>query len=158
MIAAATPTVEPGGHPLQALFADFKKFLIRGNLVTLAVAFMVGTVFAALIKALIDDIVTPIIGLIFGKPDFSALSFSINSSRFLYGDFVNALVTFVTTAAAVFFLVVKPYEIWSERRPQTEPSIKACPECYSEINIKATRCPFCTAALPAARVASSPVG
>jgi large conductance mechanosensitive channel len=132
---------------------DFKKFLIKGNLVTLAVAFVIGTVFAALVTALITDIITPIIGLIFGKPDFNALSFSINSSRFLYGSFINAVITFLTTAAAVFFLVVKPYEVWSERRTQTEPSIKACPECFSEINVKANRCPFCTAVIPEAQVA-----
>jgi len=139
---------------LQNLFADFKKFLIRGNLVSLAVAVVIGTVFAALIKAFIADIVTPIIALIFGKPDFSALSFSINSSHFLYGDFVNAVITFVTTAAVVFFLVVKPFEEWSERRTKSEPSVKACPECFSEINVKATRCPFCTAEIPATQTAS----
>ncbi len=133
------------GRPLlQNLVADFKKFLIRGNLVSLAVAVVIGTVFAALIKALIADIITPIIALIFGKPNFGTLSFTINSSHFLYGDFVNAIVTFLTTAAAVFFLVVKPYEEWSERRSKEEPTIKDCPECYSEINVKATRCPFCT--------------
>lgn len=135
---------------MQALFADFKKFLIRGNLVSLAVAVVIGTVFAALIKAFIADIVTPIIALIFGKPNFGALSFTINSSHFNYGDFINAGITFLTTAAVVFFLVVKPYEEWSERRTKEEPTIKACPECYSEINVKATRCPFCTAEIGAA--------
>ncbi len=133
---------------MQALFADFKKFLIRGNLVSLAVAVVIGTVFAALIKAFIADIVTPIIALIFGQPNFGALSFSINSSHFFYGDFLNAVITFLTTAAAVFFLVVKPYELWSERRATEEPTIKPCPECFSEINVKATRCPFCTAEIP----------
>jgi large conductance mechanosensitive channel len=134
---------------LQTLLEDFKKFLMRGNLVSLAVAVVIGTVFAALIKAFIADIVTPIIALIFGKPNFGALSFTINSSHFDYGNFINAGITFLTTAAAVFFLVVKPYESWSERRTQEEPSIKACPECFSEIDVKATRCAFCTAEIPA---------
>src|SRR6195256_1445144 len=92
------------------VMADFKKFLMRGNLVELAVAFVIGLVFAALVKAFIADLITPIIAMIFGKPDFSTLHFTINSSTFLYGDFINALITFVSTAAAIFFFVVKPYE------------------------------------------------
>lgn len=139
---------------MQALFADFKKFLIRGNLVSLAVAVVIGTVFAALIKAFIADIVTPIIALIFGKPNFGSLSFTINSSHFNYGDFINAGITFLTTAAVVFFLVVKPYEEWSERRAKEEPTIKECPECYSEINVKATRCSYCTAEIGATPAAA----
>src|SRR5581483_5047907 len=98
------------------LVRDFKAFLAKGSLVTLAVAFVMGAVFAALVKAFIADLITPIIALIFGKPNFSALSFTINSSHFLYGDFINNLITFVTTAAAVFFFVVKPYETWEARR------------------------------------------
>jgi large conductance mechanosensitive channel len=126
---------------------DFKKFLMQGNLITLAVAFIMATVFATLLKAFITDFITPIIGLIFGKPDFSALSFSINSSQFLYGDFINVLFVFVTTAFAVFMFVVKPYEMYQARKPQA-PGTKDCPECTSEIPIAAKRCPFCTAQLP----------
>ena len=88
-----------------SVMVDFKKFLMRGNLVELAVAFVIGAVFATLVKAFIADLITPIIALIFGKPDFGALSFTINGSHFAYGDFINNLVTFVTTAAAVFFFV-----------------------------------------------------
>ncbi len=92
---------------------------MQGNLVTLATAFIIATVFAAVVKALIADLITPIIALIFGKPNFGALSFTINSSHFLYGDFINVVITFVTTAAAVFFFVVKPYEKWERRaRPK----------------------------------------
>jgi large conductance mechanosensitive channel len=119
---------------------------MKGDLVNLAVAVVIGVVFAALIKALIADLVTPIIALIFGKPNFSDLSFTINSSHFRYGDFINALLTFFLTAAAVFFLVVKPYNAWQQHRP-TDPTVKECPECTSEIPIKARRCPECTAQL-----------
>jgi large conductance mechanosensitive channel len=123
------------------LLEDFKKFLLKGNLITLAVAFVMATVFALLVKAFIADIITPIIALIFGKPNFEDLSFTINSSHFLYGDFLNNVFTFVTTAAALFFFVVKPYE----RFQKDDPSVRACPECTSEIPSKASRCPVCTA-------------
>ena len=129
------------------LLQDFKKFLMQGNLVALAVAVVIGTVFAAVVKALIADIITPIIALIFGKPNFEDLSFTINSSHFLYGDFINALITFVTTAAAVFFLVVKPYNSYEDRRATDDPDLKECPECTSTIPVKAKRCPQCTAQL-----------
>jgi len=132
---------------VSTLWSDFKKFLMQGNLVTLAVAFIMATVFASVLKALIADIITPIIALIFGKPDFETLSFTINSSHFLYGDFINYVITFITTAAAVFFLVVKPYEAYQARRPQDDPTVKQCPECTSEIPAAARRCPQCTAQL-----------
>ena len=130
---------------MKSLALEFKKFLLQGNVVMLAVAVIIGTVFAAVVKAFVTDIITPIIALIFGKPDFSALSFSINSSQFLYGDLINVLITFASTAAAVFFFVVKPYESWDARRAQEDPSIKTCPECLTEIPIGATRCFACTA-------------
>ncbi len=132
---------------MATLLQDFKKFLMQGNLVALAVAVVIGTVFAAVVKALIADIITPIIALIFGKPNFGALSFTINSSHFLYGDFINALVTFATTAAAVFFLVVRPYNAYEARRATEDPDIKECPECTTDIPVKARRCPNCTAVL-----------
>src|SRR6266480_7892332 len=88
----------------RGLFSDFKKFLLRGNVVDLAVAVVIGTAFAAVVKALVADLLTPIIALIFGKPNFGALSFTVNSSHFLYGDFVNNVITFLSIAAAVFFL------------------------------------------------------
>jgi large conductance mechanosensitive channel len=134
---------------VKSLLLEFKAFLLKGNVVMLAVAFIIATVFAAVVKAFVTDIVTPIIALIFGKPDFSSLSFSINSSHFLYGDLINVVITFVSTAAAVFFFVVKPYETFSARRATEDPTVKACPECLTEIPVKATRCFACTAAQPA---------
>ncbi|HUY59530.1 MAG TPA: MscL family protein [Solirubrobacteraceae bacterium] len=139
---------------MKSLLDDFKQFLLKGNLVTVAVAFVIAIVFAALVKALIADILTPIIALIFGKPDFGTLSFSINSSHFFYGDFINAAITFMTTAAAVFFFVVKPYE----RFTKDDPSIKACPECTTKIPAAATRCPQCTAVLGTGPASANPIG
>ncbi len=129
---------------MASLLEDFKKFLLQGNLVTVAVAFVVATVFALVVKAFVVDIITPIIALIFGKPNFESLTFTINSSHFLYGDFINAVITFVTTAFALFFFVVKPYEAYQSRK---DPSVKDCPECTSEIPAGAKRCPKCTAVL-----------
>ena len=137
---------------MQALLEDFKKFLIRGNLVALAVAVVIGTVFAALIKALIDDLITPIIALIFGKPTFENLSFTINHSHFRYGDLLNALFTFVTIAAVVFFLVVTPINTLLARRAQEDPATKECPECTSAIPLRARRCPMCTSEVAATTV------
>jgi large conductance mechanosensitive channel len=113
------------------------------------VAFVIGKVFADLVQGFVKDLITPIIGLIFGKPDFGALSFSINSSHFLYGDFLNLLIAFVTTAAAIFFFVVRPYEAFEARRKpgEDDPTVKECPECTSEIPAAAKRCPQCTAQL-----------
>ena len=128
-----------------SLVQEFKKFLMRGNLVELAIAFIMGAVFAALVKAFIADLITPIIALIIGKPNFEALSFTINSSHFLYGDFINYAVTFLVTAAVVFFFIFKPYDRLMQRRAQEDPTVKACPECTSDIPIKAIRCPLCTA-------------
>jgi large conductance mechanosensitive channel len=128
---------------------DFKKFLLRGNLVELAVAFIIGAAFAALIKAFIADLITPIVAMIVGQPNFADLHFTINSSTFAYGDFLNYLITFVTTAAVVFFFVVRPYNALIARRTKDDPDTKACPECTSAIPVKAKRCPQCTAVLAA---------
>jgi large conductance mechanosensitive channel len=128
-----------------SLLTDFKKFLFRGNVVDLAVAVVIGTAFAAVVKALVADVLTPIVALIFGQPSFENLSFTINSSHFLYGDFINAVITFVSVAAVVFFFVVKPVQMLMERRTKEDPTVKACPECTSDIPIAARRCPMCTA-------------
>jgi large conductance mechanosensitive channel len=140
----------PGRRSPLSIIQDFKKFIMKGNLVELAVAFIIGAVFAALVKAFIADLITPIIALIFGKPDFGALTFTINSSHFLYGDFINNAITFLVTAAVIFFFVVKPYELLMSRRAQEDPTVKACPECTSEIPVKARRCPECTTILETA--------
>jgi large conductance mechanosensitive channel len=127
---------------------DFREFLLRDNLVDMAVGIVIGVAFAAVVTALVADIITPIIAAIGGQPDFSGLSFTIHKSHFLYGAFINALISFVVIAAAVFFLVVKPVNALMARR-KTEPPVdattRACPECLSEIPIAARRCAFCTA-------------
>ena len=134
-------------------FDGFKKFLLRGNIIDLAIAFVIGAAFGAVVKALVTDIITPIVAMIVGKPDFGALSFTINNSRFLYGDLINNIITFVSVAGAIYFIVVKPMEVLDARRaqPAAGPSTRACPECLSDIPMKASRCAFCTAAVtPAA--------
>ena len=135
---------------MKKLLLDFRTFLFKGNIVDLAVAVVIGTAFAALVKALVADLLTPIIALIFGKPNFGTLSFTINSSHFLYGDFINATITFVSVAAAIFFFVVKPMDEIQKRRQQADPTTKECPACTSEIPVKARRCPLCTEVLAAA--------
>ena len=132
------------------LLSDFKRFLFRGNVVDLAVAVVVGTAFTALVKALVTDIVTPLIAAIFGQPNFESLTFTIHHSQFRYGDLLNAAFTFLTIAAVVFFLVVAPVNSLMARRAEEDPATKECPECTSPIPIKARRCPECTSAVPAA--------
>jgi large conductance mechanosensitive channel len=125
---------------------DFKAFLLRGNVVDLAVAVVIGTAFGAVVTALVRDILTPIIALIFGKHDFSSLSFTINNSTFLYGDFINYLIAFVSIAAAVFFFVVQPVNALMRRRktqPDVESDTRSCTECLSDIPREARRCAFC---------------
>jgi large conductance mechanosensitive channel len=132
------------------LLTDFKKFLFRGNVVDLAVAVIIGTAFTAVVKALVTDIVTPLIAAIFGKPSFESLSFTINGSHFLYGDLLNAAFTFLTIAAVVFFLVVAPVNSLMARRAEEDPATKECPECTSAIPVRARRCPECTSPVPVA--------
>jgi large conductance mechanosensitive channel len=129
---------------------DFRAFLFRGNVVDLAVAVVVGTAFTALVTALVADLLTPLIAAIFGKHDFSQLSFTINHSQFRYGAFLNAVITFLSVAAVVFFFVVMPINRLLERRAQKDPETKECPECTSAIPIPARRCPQCTSELSAA--------
>jgi large conductance mechanosensitive channel len=128
---------------MRKLAGEFRDFLLMGNLIALATAVIMGTVFAALIKALITDLLTPIIALIAGKPNFGNLSFTLHHSHFLYGDFINYLITFIITGVAVFFFIVKPYGRFAKKEEAV--STRECPECLSEIPIKATRCAFCTA-------------
>ena len=136
----------------KGLFSDFRKFLLRGNVVDLAVAVVIGTAFTALVKALVTDLLTPIIALIFGQPNFGALSFTINHSHFQYGDFFNNLIAFLTIAAAVFFLVAAPINALLARRAKVDPDEKACPECTSAIPVNARRCPMCTSRLDSLEV------
>ena len=127
---------------------DFRTFLLRGNVVDLAVGVVIGVAFAALVASFVEDLVTPLLAAIFGEPDFSNLTFTINDSQFRYGAFLNALIAFVLIAAVLFFLVVKPVNALMARR-KTEPDVEGmtreCPECLSEIPVGAHRCAYCTA-------------
>ena len=126
---------------------DFKEFLLRGNLVDVAVGIVIGVAFAALVTALVSDLITPLIAAIGGNPDFSGLSFTIHKSHFLYGAFINALISFLVIAAVIFFLVVKPVNALLARRktePPVDETVRACPECLSDIPVAARRCAFCT--------------
>jgi large conductance mechanosensitive channel len=130
------------------MLKEFKEFLLRGNLVELAVAFVIGLAFAAVVTSLVEDLVTPLIAAIFGQPDFAGLTFTINESVFRYGEFLNAVITFVLVAAVLFFLVVRPVNALvkrSRREGTPDPSTRQCPECLSEIPVPARRCAFCTA-------------
>jgi large conductance mechanosensitive channel len=134
------------------MLKEFRQFILRGNLVDLAVAVVVGTAFTALVNAFVKSLITPLIAAIFGKPDFSNLTFTINGSRFLYGDFINALITFIIVAAVMFFLVVKPVNALLERfkpEPKVDEETHECPECLSDIPIRAKRCAFCTTVVAA---------
>jgi large conductance mechanosensitive channel len=130
------------------MLKGFKTFLLRGNVVDLAVAVVIGTAFGTVVTALVKDLLTPLIAAIVGQPDFSAIVFTVNGSKFLIGDFINALLAFVLVAAAIYFFVVMPMNMLVERRRRGEapadPTTKKCHECLSEVPIAALRCAFCT--------------
>jgi large conductance mechanosensitive channel len=131
---------------------EFREFILRGNVVDLAVAVVIGAAFTAVVNALVKDLLTPVIAAIFGKPDFSNLAFTINDSRFAYGDFLNALLTFLLVAAVVFFLVIKPVNALLDAlrtEPEVESPTRSCPECLSQIPRAASRCAFCTSEVAA---------
>jgi large conductance mechanosensitive channel len=125
---------------------DFKAFLMRGNLVQTAVGIVIGLAFAAVVTALVADLITPLIAAIFGKPDFAELTFTINGSTFKYGDFINAAISFVLVAIVLFYFVVKPINalVARSRKDPDDPTLRSCPECLSDIPIEAKRCAFCT--------------
>jgi len=129
----------------------FKQFLLRGNVVDLAVAVVMGATFGAVVTALVKDLLNPLVAAIMGKPDFSALAFTVNSSKFGIGDFFNALVAFLFTAAAIYFFVVLPINTLIARAKRgdipPDPTTRKCPECLSDIPIAARRCAFCTSPL-----------
>jgi large conductance mechanosensitive channel len=132
------------------MLKDFRQFLLRGNVVALAVAVVIGVAFGAVITSFVEDLLTPLIAAAGGQPDFSALTFQVNGSTFRYGSFVNAVISFLIVAAAVFFLVVRPVNALverSRREPPADPTEKKCPECRSDIPVDATRCGFCTVQL-----------
>jgi large conductance mechanosensitive channel len=130
----------------------FKKFLLRGNLVELAVAVVIGLAFAAVVAALVADLITPLIAAIGGQPDFSGLSFTVNHSKFLYGAFINALISFVIIAAVVYFFVVVPVgKLLAMSEKEQEATERECPECLSQIPLAARRCMYCTAEIAPAQ-------
>jgi len=136
------------------LLQDFKAFIMRGNVIDLAIAVVIGAAFGAVVAALVKDLITPIIGII-GKKDFSAFAFTIRGSRFAYGDFFNALIAFLVVAAAVFFLIVVPLNAFIARQKRSikpaDPTTRKCPECLSEIPLAAKRCAHCASVVtPAA--------
>jgi large conductance mechanosensitive channel len=125
----------------------FKQFLLRGNVVDLAVGVVVGAAFGGVVTAFTKDLLTPLIAAIVAKPDFSAIQFTVNNSKFLVGDFINAIVSFLIIATAVYYFVVLPINALvsrARREPPADPTTKKCPECLSEIAIGAKRCAFCT--------------
>lgn len=127
------------------LVQGFRKFLLRGNLIELAVAVVIGAAFGAVITSLVKDLITPLIAAIGGKPNFANLYFTVNKSKFLYGDFVNALIAFVIIAAVVYFLVVSPVvRLLARMQRNQEVTERACPECLADIPVRATRCMYCT--------------
>jgi large conductance mechanosensitive channel len=128
---------------------------MRGNVVDLAVAVVIGAAFGAVVSALVKDLITPIIAAIVGQPDFSAIKFTVNGSVFAIGDFINVLISFICIAAAVYFFVVLPINTLEARRARgqapPDPTTKTCPECLSTIPIAARRCAFCTSTVSAAK-------
>ncbi|MDB5238181.1 MAG: large conductance mechanosensitive channel protein [Candidatus Kaiserbacteria bacterium] len=129
------------------MLREFKQFLLRGNVVDLAVGVVVGAAFGTVVNALVKDLLTPFIAAIAKVPDFSSLVFTIHGSKFMYGDFLNAFISFLLVASAIFFFVIKPMNVIiarSRREPPADPTTKKCPECQSEIPLNASRCAFCT--------------
>lgn len=128
------------------MLKEFKQFLLRGNVVDLAVGVVIGAAFGTVVSALVSDILTPFISAIARVPDFSNLSFTVNGSVFMIGHFLNALISFILVATAVFFFIVKPMNLLvsrSRREPPADPTTKKCGECLSEIPIQAKRCAHC---------------
>jgi large conductance mechanosensitive channel len=129
------------------MLTEFKQFILRGNVIDLAVAVVIGAAFGAIVTSLVENIITPLIGALGGQPDFSGLSFELNNSEIRYGAFLNALISFLIIAAVIFFAVIKPMNAVMTRmrtEPTPDPLTGKCPFCLSEVQVGATRCPFCT--------------
>ena len=127
------------------ILQGFKKFILRGNAIDLAVGVVIGASFSSLVNAIVKDLLTPLIGAIAKVPDFSRLSFTINGSRFMYGDFINTLISFLLVAVAIYFFIILPMNTFMEKtnKKDQKPTIKKCPECLSEIHADAKRCAHC---------------
>ena len=137
------------------MLKGFKQFLLRGNVIDLAVAVVMGAAFGKVVTGMVEDLINPIIAAVVGKPDFSQIVFTINNSKFKIGDFLNALVAFILISAAIYFIVVVPVNAIVARARRGEappdPTTKKCPECLSDVPIAAKRCAFCTSVLTATR-------
>ena len=132
------------------MLKEFKEFLLRGNLIEIAVGLVLALAFTAVVTSLVEDLITPLIAAVLGQPDFSRLTFEVNDSVFRYGEFLNAVLAFVLVATVVFFLVVKPMNALAVRRAGAEEAeTRECPECLSEVLVGARRCAFCTSELRA---------
>jgi large conductance mechanosensitive channel len=135
------------------MLKGFKQFILRGNVLDLAVAVVIGAAFGAVITSFVENVLTPLIAAIVGKPDFSALAFTLNGSVIKYGAFLNVLISFLLIAAAIYFFIIAPMNAYSARARRGEappdPTSKKCPECMSDIPIAAKKCAFCTTQLPA---------
>jgi len=133
------------------VFKGFREFVLRGNVLDLAVAVVMGAAFGAVVTAMVKDLLTPLIAAIVGKPDFSAIAFTINGSKILIGDFINQIVAFLLIAIAVYFFVVVPVNRLMARirrgEPVPDPTTKKCGECLSEVPLGAKRCAFCTSVI-----------
>ncbi len=133
------------------MLRGFKEFMFKGNVVDLAVAVVMGAAFGAVVTALVKDLLTPLIAAIAGKPDFGGLKFTFHNSQFFYGDFLNALISFLLIGTAVYFFVVVPVNAMLARMKRAQPAAaattKPCPECLSDIPLGARRCPHCTSVL-----------
>lgn len=128
------------------MLKEFKQFLLRGNVVDLAVGVVIGAAFGGIVTALVADLLTPLIAAVAKVPDFGGLSFTINGSKFMYGHFINTLISFILVASTVFFFVVKPMNkliALAKKDEIVEPTTKKCSECISEIPIQAKRCSYC---------------
>jgi large conductance mechanosensitive channel len=130
------------------MLKGFKQFILRGNVIDMAVGVVIGAAFATVVSAFTKDLLTPLIAALVGKPDFSAIQFTVNGSMFALGDFINAAVSFLLVAAAVYFFVVTPVNMLVARMRKApapaDPTTKKCPECLSEIPIDARRCAHCS--------------
>jgi large conductance mechanosensitive channel len=130
------------------MLKGFRDFIMRGNVIDLAVAVVIGGAFGSIVNALVKDLITPLIGALGGKPDFSGIFFSVNNSKFMIGDFLNAMVSFLIISSVIYFFIVAPMnKIMSKirKKESVEPNERTCPECLSLIPIKAKRCKYCTA-------------
>jgi large conductance mechanosensitive channel len=132
------------------MLREFKDFLLKGNLIEVAVALVLALALTAVVSSLVEDLITPLIAAVFGQPDFAGLTFEINDSEFRYGEFLNATIAFVLIGAVLFFFVVKPVNALAERRRKGEDATtRECPECLGEIPVGARRCAHCTSVVGA---------